>query len=202
MATIWGIMSMDSRALGLTLVVLGSLGACDKADEGLTARLMESNNKVVACEKDLAQAKNELGGLKKQLAQAIAEPSRVSLQDPEIIQLVASLRGNQGAQNGDLTPTLNPKEASRIVMQGATAMQGCYERALKRSAALQGKQGLGVTLGITVKPNGQVGEVDVQPVVDKDLTQCFKATVLRWKFPAFTGTAVTIEQKFTLTPKT
>jgi hypothetical protein len=196
-------MSMDCRAFGLALVVLGGLGACDKGDEGLTARLMESNNKVLACEKDLAQAKNEISGLKKQLAQAIAEPSRVQLTDPEIIELVASRRGNQaGAQNGDLTPTLNPKEASRIVMQGATAMQGCYERALKRSAALQAKQGLGVTLGITVKPNGQVGDVDVSPSYDKDLTQCFKSTVLRWKFPAFTGTAVTIEQKITLTPKT
>jgi len=188
-----------------TLAALACMsGACDKADEGLTARLMESNNKVIACEKDLAHAKDEIGGLKRQLAQALAEPSKVTLTDPEIIELVASRKAAQGGtpDNGEVVPTLNPKEASRIVMQGASAMQQCYERALKKNAALQMKQGLGVTLGITVKPNGQVGAVDVQPSVDKDLTQCFKTTVQRWKFPSFTGTAVTIEQKLTLTPKT
>ena len=89
---------------------------------------------------------------------------------------------------GDITPTLNPKEASRIVMQGASAMQQCYERALKKNASLQYKAGLGVTLGITVKPSGQVEMVDVNPSVDKDLTQCFKTTVLRWKFPTLSNT--------------
>jgi hypothetical protein len=197
-------MSIDTRATAVALATLATfLGACNKADEGLTARLMESNNKVIACEKDLAHAKDEIGGLKRQLAQALAEPSKITLTDPEIIELVASRKAAQTAPaNGDVTPTLNPKEASRIVMQGASAMQQCYERALKKNAALQMRQGLGVTLAITVKPNGQVGGVDVSPSVDKDLTQCFKTTVVRWKFPTFTGTAVTIEQKLTLTPKT
>ena len=198
------IMPTASRFIALTLIALGSFGsACTKEDEGLTARLMETNNKVLACQKDLTQAKDQIGALKKQLAQALAEPSKVVLTDPDIIELVAS-RKNRPAPSGegDITPTLNPKEASRIVMQGASAMQQCYERALKKNASLQYKAGLGVTLGITVKPSGQVEMVDVNPSVDKDLTQCFKTTVLRWKFPTFTGTAVTIEQKLTLTPKT
>jgi hypothetical protein len=197
-------MLTDSRFLAFTLIALGSLGACTKEDDGLSSRLMESNNKVLACQKDLTQAKDQIAALKRQLAQAIAEPSKVTLTDPDIIELVAS-RKNQAAAprpEGDVTPTLNPKEASRIVMMGASAMQQCYERALKKNASLQFKSGLGVTLGITVKPSGQVDTVDVNPSVDKDLTQCFKTTVLRWKFPSFTGTAVTIEQRLTLTPKT
>ena len=197
-------MLTDSRFLAFTLVALGSLGACSKEDDGLSARLMESNNKVLACQKDLTQAKDQIAALKRQLAQAIAEPSKVTLTDPDIIELVASRKTQNGRpkDEGDVTPTLNPKEASRIVMMGASAMQQCYERALKKNASLQFKSGLGVTLGITVKPSGQVDTVDVNPSVDKDLTQCFKTTVLRWKFPSFTGTAVTIEQRLTLTPKT
>jgi hypothetical protein len=198
-------MLIHSRFLALTLITLGSFGsACTKEDDGLTARLLESNNKNVACNKDLTQAKDQIGLLKKQLAQALAEPSKVVLTDPDIIELVASRKNRPApsAEGGDVTPTLNPKEASRIVMQGASAMQQCYERALKKNASLQYKAGLGVTLGITVKPTGQVEMVDVNPSVDKDMTQCFKTTVLRWKFPTFTGTAVTIEQKLTLTPKT
>src|SRR5207344_255230 len=143
-------------------------------------------------------AKDQIALLKRQLAQAIAEPSKVTLTDPDIIELVASRKANRGDASGDVTPTLNPKEASRIVMQGASAMQQCYERALKKNASLQFKSGLGVTLGITVKPSGQVEAVDVNPIVDKDMTQCFKTTALRWKFPSLTGTAVTIEQKLTL----
>ena len=197
-------MLTDSRFLAFTLVALGSLGACSKEDDGLSARLMESNNKVLACQKDLTQAKDQIAALKRQLAQAIAEPSKVTLTDPDIIELVASRKTQNGRpkDEGDVTPTLNPKEASRIVMMGASAMQQCYERALKKNASLQFKSGLGGTLGITVKPSGQVDTVDVNPSVDKDLTQCFKTTVLRWKFPSFTGTAVTIEQRLTLTPKT
>jgi len=200
-------MRIDSRFLALALGTLGmmaSIGACTKEDDGLTSRLLESNNKVVACEKDLGAAKDQIASLKRQLAQAIAEPSKVTLTDPDIIELVASRKKVAAAPpaDGDVTPTLNPREASRIVMQGASAMQQCYERALKKNASLQFKSGLGVTLGITVKPTGQVETVDVNPSVDKDMTQCFKTTVLRWKFPSFTGTAVTIEQKLTLTPKT
>jgi hypothetical protein len=191
-------------ALTLALAASGGLGGCDKTDDGLTARLLESNNKVVALEKDLAQAKVEIASLKHQLAEAMADPSHVKLTDPDVIELVASRKAAARPAGGsdDVTPTLNPKDASRIVMQGATAMQGCYERALKKNAALQARQGLGVVLGITVKPTGQVEAVDVSPSVDKDMTQCFKTTALRWKFPTFTGTAVTIEQKLTLTPKT
>jgi hypothetical protein len=197
-------MLTDTRFLALALVVVTGIGACTKEDDGLAAKLNETSNKVVSCQKDLGDARDQIALLKKQLAQAIAEPSRVQLTDPDIIELVASRKKAAAAPvgEGDVTPTLNPKEASRIVMQGASAMQQCYERALKKNASLQYKAGLGVTLGITVKPTGQVETVDVNPSVDKDMTQCFKTTVLRWKFPSFTGTAVTIEQKLTLTPKT
>jgi hypothetical protein len=197
-------MLTDSRFLAVALVAVAGIGACTKEDDGLVAKLNEQSNKVVSCQNDLSEAKNQIASLKRQLAQAIAEPSKVQLTDPDIIELVASRKKVAAAPvgEGDVTPTLNPKEASRIVMQGASAMQQCYERALKKNASLQFKSGLGVTLGITVKPTGQVETVDVNPSVDKDMTQCFKTTVLRWKFPSFTGTAVTIEQKLTLTPKT
>jgi hypothetical protein len=193
----------DLKVVAYSLVLFGGLLACSKTDDGMTAKLMESNNKVVACQKDLAMAKSEIASLRRQLAQAIANPSKVTLTDPDVIELVASLKASRPARPaGDPTPTLDPTQASRIVLQGAQAMQGCYERALKKNSALQYQQGLGVTLGITVKPTGEVESVDVSPTVDKDMTTCFKTTVSRWKFPTFAGNAVTIEQKLTLTPKT
>ena len=133
---------------------------------------------------------------------AIANPTRIELTDPELINLIASARKERGAGPEFGQGDLNPKEASAIVMRGAPALQGCYERALKKNAALQMRSGVGVTLGITVKPVGQVEGVDVSPSVDAEMTKCIKTTIARWKFPTFTGHAVTIEQKLTLTPKT
>jgi hypothetical protein len=185
--------------LGLA-VVLG--GGCPKADDGLTARLLEANSKNVTCQKELAEAKATRDNLKKQLAVAMANPTRVQLTDPEIIQLIADARKERGAGPEFGQGDLNPKEASAIVMRGAPALQGCYERALKKNGALQMRAGLGVTLGIKVKPAGEVDSVDVSPSVDADMTKCIKTTIARWKFPTFTGQAVTIEQKLTLTPKT
>jgi len=186
---------------GLGLTALLATG-CDKPDEGLTARLLEANGKNVACEKQLAETKAERDNLKKQLAVAIANPTRIQLTDPELINLIASARKERGAGPEFGQGDLNPKEASAIVMRGAPALQGCYERALKKNAALQMRSGVGVTLGITVKPVGQVEGVDVSPSVDTEMTKCIKTTVARWKFPTFTGHAVTIEQRLTLTPKT
>lgn len=189
--------------LGLmTFFAVAATGpACEKPDDGLTARLLEANNKNVACQKELAEARAARDNLKRELAIALANPTKIQLNDPEIIELVASARKERGAGPDVGQGDLNPKEASAIVMRGAPALQGCYERALKKNAALQMRAGLGVTLGITVKPVGQVEGVEVSPSVDPEMTKCIKTTIGRWKFPTFTGHPVTIEQKLTLTPK-
>lgn len=196
--------SLSSR-LAVGFVAAASVvlaGACAKQDEGLTQRLLEANNKSLACQKELAQTKAERDNLKRQLATVIANPTKIALTDPEIIQLVADARKQRGAGPEIGEGDLNPKEASAVVMRGAPALQGCYERALKKNSALQMRSGVGVTLGITVKPVGHVDGVDVSPSLDADMTKCIKTTISRWKFPTFTGHAVTIEQKLTLTPKT
>jgi hypothetical protein len=193
------------KSVGLLAAVAAlaaPLAGCTKKDDGLTQRLMESNEKVVACQKELAIAKADVANLKRQVAEAVANPSRITLTDPDIIALVASRKSAAAPAAGSAEPTLDPREASRIVLRGAPAMQGCYERALKKNSALQFQAGLAVTLGITVKPTGQVEAVEVSPSVDRDMSQCFKSTVSHWKFPTFSGQSVTIEQKLTLTPKT
>jgi hypothetical protein len=189
----------------LAFVVPGLLlVACDgKEKEELAKRYNETADKLLQCRKDTNDLTNEVAGLKRQLAQAMANPSKVTLNDPEIINLIASIRGSEGAPGDEITlgkGSLNPKEASKIVMQGAMALRQCYERALKKNQALQYQSGLAITLALTVKPQGAVQGVEVVPSVDHDMTTCIKTAALRWKFPAFAGSAVTIEQKLTLTP--
>src|SRR5881394_2924537 len=187
------------RNLAYVLPVL-LLVACDtKEKEELTKRYNEATDKLLQCRKETNDLTNEVAGLKRQLAQAMANPSKVTLTDPEIINLIASIRGPEG----DIVlgkGALNPKEASKVVMQGAMALRQCYERALKKNQSLQYQTGLALTLGITVKPQGSVQGVEVNPSVDHEMTACIKTTAMRWKFPTFAGSAVTIEQKLTLTP--
>jgi uncharacterized Zn ribbon protein len=201
---------VEARKTILTAVSFGmmSLAGCKGGGgEDLTPRLNEANNKVVACRSELTELKAQNAELKRKVAEAMSGPARVQLTDPDILNLIAELKGKRAASNeGDDVVLgkgdLNPKEASRVVKQGAQALQKCYERALKKNSALQMQSGLGVMLELTVKPTGLVSGMNLSPHVDADLTECVRTTVARWKFPPFAGEPVTVAQKLTLTPKT
>jgi hypothetical protein len=186
------------KRASMALLCVLSLGGCK--DEEAQRRLNEATDKVIACKKEVNDLKNQVASLKQQLAQALANPSKIVLTDPEIINLIADIRGQAPA--GDVKPSLDPQEASKIVFQGAKAMQVCYERALKKNQALQYQAGVGLTLDITVRSAGTVDAVEVSPSVDKEMTACIKTAASRWKFPAFQGQPVVVSQKVTLTPKT
>jgi hypothetical protein len=184
-----------------------SLVGCKGGGEEMTSRLNEANDKVVACKKDVNDLKNQNAELKQKLAQAMSNPTRVQLTDPDILNLIAEIKSKRSAdeESGDLVLSkgdLNPKEASRVVRQGAQALQKCYERALKKNSALQIQSGLGVLLEITVKSTGSVKGMNLSPQVDSEMTGCIRTTVARWKFPPFAGESVVVAQKLTLTPKT
>lgn len=191
--------SWSSSLLALSLLLGGaSLGCGTKEKEELTRRLNEQSDKLLECKKESNDLKNQVSGLKRQLATAMANPGKVTLTDPEIIELVASIRG---PEEGDSGPGPDPKELSKVVMQNAQGLQQCYERALKKNAALQTRAGAQVVLGLTVKPSGGVDGVSVTPSLDAGMTDCIKQAAGRWKFSPFQGKSVVIEQKLTLTPK-
>ena len=190
----------------LSFASLAWAGCKGDGGEALTTRLNEANDKVVACRSQMNDLKAQNADLKRKLAEAMANPSRLQLTDPDILNLIAEIKSRRGAGQGDGVVLgkgdLNPKEASRVVRQGAQALQRCYERALKKSAALQMQSGIGVMLELTVKPTGLVSGMNLSPRVDADLTECMRTTVARWKFPPFSGEPVVVTQKLTLTPKT
>jgi hypothetical protein len=176
-------------------------------DEDTIHRISEANDKVVTCKSEISELKNQVAGLKRQLAEAAANPNRLQLNDPEIINLIADLRKQRhgGGEGDEVTigkGDLKPQDASRVVKQNARAMQVCYERALKRNSALQYQAGLALVVELTIKPTGAVKEVNVRPSFDSDMTSCFQTAAMRWKFPTFGGEPVVVAQKVTLTPKT
>lgn len=100
----------------------------------------------------------------------------------------------------DGTRPLNPKDAQRVVLRGAVAVQKCYETTLKSNAGLRDRT-LRLTMDIRVRSNGRVEGVNVRPTLDGEMTRCFVGAASAWIFPTFEGPIVTIEQVFTLTPK-
>jgi hypothetical protein len=181
---------------------------CNGGDnEDAIHRISEANDKVVACKSEISELKSQVAGLKRQVAEAAANPNRLQLNDPEILNLIADLRKQRhGGAEGDEVilgrGDLKPQDASRVVKQNAQAMQVCYERALKRNSALQYQAGLALVVELTVKPTGAVKEVNIRPSFDSDMTSCFQTAAMRWKFPTFGGEPVMVAQKVTLTPKT
>ncbi len=186
--------------LGVVLVISTACNT-DKIED-LSRRLGEANDKVVACKREVNDLTNQVSALKRQVAEAMANPNKLQLTDPEIINLIADIRQQKGITGGDVKPTLDPREASRVVLQGAKAMQVCYERALKKNQSLQYKAGVGLNLEITVKGTGMVEGVDISPSIDNEMTSCIKSAAMHWKFPTFQGESVVLSQKVTLTPKT
>lgn len=198
-------MKVCTRILTTTWALL-ALASCKGNSEELTSRLNDANNKLVACRGEVNELKTQNAELKRKLAEAMANPARVQLTDPDILNLIAEVKSKRAPTEQDGVVLgkgdLNPKEASRVVRQGAQALQKCYERALKKSSALQMQSGLGVMLELTVKPTGAVQGMNLSPHVDNDLTECVRTTVSRWKFPPFAGEPVVVTQRLTLTPKT
>jgi hypothetical protein len=182
------------------------LASCKGNSEELTSRLNEANNKLVACRGEVNELKTQNADLKRKLAEAMANPGRIQLTDPDILNLIAEVKSKRAPaeMDGEVLGKgdLNPREASRVVRQGAQALQKCYERALKKNSALQMQPALGVMLELTVKPSGAVQGMNLSPHVDNDLTECVRTTVARWRFPPFAGEPVVVTQRLTLTPKT
>ncbi len=109
------------RKTTLTAVFLATaaLVGC-KGDEGaeLTARLKEANDKVVSCRAEVNDLKTQNADLKRKLAEAMASPSRVQLTDPDILNLIAEIKGRRGQEGDEVVlgkGALDPKEASRVV---------------------------------------------------------------------------------------
>jgi hypothetical protein len=170
------------------------LGCRGSDDPEMLSRLNQANDKVVACKNEANEFKTQIADLKRQLAMAMANPNRLQLTDPEVLNLIGEVIIGKG--------DLKPQDASRVVKQNAQAMQVCYERALKKNSALQYQAGLALVVELTVRPTGAVKEVNIRPSVDAEMTSCFQTAALRWKFPAFGGDSVVVAQKVTLTPKT
>lgn len=92
-----------------------------------------------------------------------------------------------GALDLDSTSTgqLDPALLARTVKERAGALRACYERALRRAPTLQGK--LVLHMSITAAGTVSAADVDGESLQDVEMSECIRASVLRWRFPAPEG---------------
>jgi hypothetical protein len=156
----------------------------------------QSKPALEACNGRADQLQAELNAIKKQLAQALANPGTLQV-DPSVMVIDGKLGGGQPALKEG---TLSQQEVIRVLTQSKASLRPCYNRALKRDSALHHRK-LVLTLALKVKPAGLPDAIALGPNYDDQMIDCMKKAVKRWRFPAFTGTPVGVETPLTFQPK-
>lgn len=96
------------------------------------------------------------------------------------------------------TGTLDQREIKGVVNRRMGAINGCYEKQLKRNPKLAGKVGV----QFTILESGRVGEVRIveDTIGDGEVARCITARMRGWRFPPPAGGAVTVRFPFIFEP--
>ena len=137
---------------------------------------------------------HEVNAIKRQLAQALANPGTIQV-DPSVLMIDGKpIRAliREG--------TLSQDEVVKTLKHEKGSLQACYNRALKRDSALHHRK-IRVTLAMKVVPSGTPRSIRITPNYNAQMTDCMLKAIRRWSFPSFTGSAVGVESPMTFTPK-
>lgn len=152
----------------------------------------KSKKPLEECKLEVDKLQSEIVTLKKQLAQALANPGTVQIPEQEIQGEHKKTPVKEGS--------LSQEEMIRTIARNKPQLKQCYERALKKSARLQTER---ITLNIAFKimPTGVPTGISIRPALDYTMNDCMKKSIKRWRFPAFTGQPVDVESPFSFSPK-
>lgn len=192
------IVALLAAVVGVAVVMNGKVA---RAQAEAEARAADDSRRVEEATKEADKLRTEVVQLKDQLAKALAAPpAPASMQvDPNVLALAGRSSADNGGGGGG-TGSLSQDAVVDVLHNGRSALQQCYERALKRNNSLQVQQ-LKLTLAFTVQPTGRATSVSVKPNYDSSMAECIRTAVDRWRFPAFGGSPQPIEAPVTLSPK-
>ena len=172
---------------------------------GVVAMTMAScggNNKCVdvskpaldKCKEEGDRLRKEVVDLKRQLAQALANPGSIKV-DPSVLMINGKHVAPKLREG-----TLSQQQVIATMSQNKKVLKACYERAMKKNPSLR-RQTITLTVGFSVRPNGTPGSISVRPNYDSLMIDCMRKAIKRWRFPKFSGQPVGVESPLTLTPK-
>lgn len=87
---------------------------------------------------------------------------------------------------------------ARYVKARLKAIQGCYERELKRNPSLKGK----VQVRFAILPTGRTGEIDIEEntIGDEAVASCIRTVIRGWIFPFKPADEVPVSYPFVFSP--
>jgi len=144
------------------------------------------------------------GGLRKGgKAGAVAGIGDVGTSGGGKVNLASKGDARVSGQVKDSTPDVESSDVdrdalARYVRQRLKAMQGCYERELKRNPSLKGK----IVVRFSILPSGRSGEIEFEQntLGDEAVTSCIRSVIRGWIFPFKPSDAVSVAYPFVFSP--
>lgn len=171
---------------GLCCVVgLALATGCGKSTTKLQDK-PETLARLETCNKTLTEAERRIAALETAAeAQSLAAGGDVvvRLEGTEfVITAGQGERGGAGPQLDDATLAANSKIFMDFVGKSRTAIQRCYEQALKRNVTL-GNSSIKLSLAANFAATGAVKKLTVKPTVDSGFDSCLSGVAGKWKLP-------------------
>ena len=104
--------------------------------------------------------------------------------DPDLTKLGA--RGELGGAGGATQPSLTPQQLNKVVQDNKSALQRCYESAL-RAAGGRSESTIKISVNVVVGGSGIAKSVLTAGDGLGNMTDCIKSAVKRWHFPQAAG---------------
>jgi hypothetical protein len=183
------------RTLALVLVVAA---ACK--GETVVKPDPQTLSALDECKKSLAEKDNRISALQDENASLMRGSGAGQ-------QLVVTIEGNtltvhagtnQGPPVDDKVAAAASKEFYNVVQKSRGAIQKCYEQALKKSAAPQGKT-ITLTVEATFNQAGQFNNSQFAPSLGNVFDECIQQVSKRWALPQ-NSPAMTFKAQVSLTP--
>jgi hypothetical protein len=176
--------------LAALILSIPGCGGCERKEPCVD----NSKPQLDECRVLADRLQSENNSLKRQLAQALANPETIKV-DPSVLTIDGKpirVEVKEGS--------LSEQQVIATMRQNKGVLQACYERAMKKNTALT-HQKITLTVGFRVRPDGTLDNLNISPNYDSLMIDCMKKAVLRWRFPAFVGQPVGVESPLTLTPR-
>jgi hypothetical protein len=177
--------------LSAALLVLGSDGceSCNKQE-----CVDKSKPELDQCKLNQDKLQAEINALKRQLAQALANPGTIKV-DPSVL-VIDGKPIKVAAREG----SLSQEQVVLTMQQNRGVLTACYERAMKKNTSLT-HQRVTLNVGFQVAPSGVPQSITISPNYDSLMMDCMKKAIMRWRFPPFSGQPVGVETPITLQPR-
>ena len=182
----------SSLHIGLVLSLVSTSVSCNQEP-----CVDKSKPKLDECNASAESLQKEINSLKRQLAQAIANPGTLKV-DPSVLMIDG--KSIAVAKAGTAEGTLSQDQVVATLRKSKASLQPCYNRALKRDSSLHHRP-IRLTLSMKVHPSGSARSISLSPNYESQMTECMKRAIARWQFPPFKGSPVGIESPVTFTPR-